>query len=123
MLGWNDRLWTISTSGDRRCDPKIEWSSQMMIDRRTFILLGAPFVAVTSALAIFPSLLPSTLSSRLTAATTDMNCVAFKIHGRDRRDVTASGGSKTSLAGSVTGHSNSDQVFICINQSWRTAWR
>jgi hypothetical protein len=95
----------------------------MMIDRRTFILLGAPFVAVTSALAIFPSLLPSTLSAWLTAATTDMNCVAFKIHGWDRCDDTASAGSQASLAGSVTGDSNSDQVCIRINQSWRTAWR
>jgi hypothetical protein len=95
----------------------------MMIDRRTFILATTPLVAATSALLMFPSLLPGSVSSPLVASETNINRVVFKINGWDSRDDSGSRGSKTSLTGPVRGDSNSDEVVISINQAWRTAWR
>jgi hypothetical protein len=95
----------------------------MIIDRRTFIQISAPFVATAAALAILPPQLLGAPSAQLAGGKQDMKHLAFKIHGWDRHDDSARDGSKTSLAGPATGASDRDQVFISINQSWRTAWR
>jgi len=95
----------------------------MIIDRRTFIQISAPFIATAAALAILPSQLPGVSSPQLASGKHDMKHLAFKIHGWDQRDDIARDSSRTSLAGLVAGDSNSDEVFISINQSWRTAWR
>jgi hypothetical protein len=95
----------------------------MIIDRRTFIQISAPVVATAAALAIFPSQLPGASSPQLAVGKQDVKHLAFKIHGWDRHDDGACDSSKPSPAGPVTDDPNSDDVFISINQSWRTAWR
>jgi len=94
----------------------------MIIDRRTFILISAPFFATAAALAILPSRLPGASSPQL-GCTKDIRNVAFKVHGWDQRDDSAADSSKIALAGPGTDDPYSDEVFISINQSWRTAWR
>jgi hypothetical protein len=95
----------------------------MIIDRRTFIQISAPLVATAAAFAILPSRLADASSLPLAGGKQNTQHLEFKIHGWDRRDDRARDSSKTSLAGLVAGDSNSDEVFISINQSWRTAWR
>jgi hypothetical protein len=95
----------------------------VIIDRRTFIQISAPFVATAAALAILPARLPGASSPQLAGGNQDMKHPAFKIYGWDRRDESAGDGSKTSPADSVRGDSNRDEIFISINQSWRIAWR
>jgi hypothetical protein len=95
----------------------------VIIGRRTFIQISAPFVATAAALAMLPSRLLGVSSSQLAGGKQDIWNIAFRIHGWDRRDESAGNDSKTSPAGSVTGGSDSDEVFFSINQSWRTAWR
>jgi hypothetical protein len=95
----------------------------MIIDRRTFILISAPLVATAAATSILPLGMASASSSELAGGKEDLKHPAFKIHGWDRHDQSAGDSSKASLAGSVTGDQNSDEIFISINQSWRTAWR
>jgi hypothetical protein len=75
----------------------------MIIGRRTFIL-GTGFVASAPALALHASLPLGSAQPRPVAGEGGMNGAVFKIHGwEDDR-----GG---------------DQLWISINQSWRTAWR
>lgn len=95
----------------------------MIIDRRTFIQISAPLVATAAALAILPSRLPGASSAQLASRKQDVKHIEFKIHGWDRHDDSACNGTEPSLAGPEKGDSNSDEVFISINQSWRTAWR
>ena len=95
----------------------------MIIDRRTFILISAPLVAAAAAITILPSGIAGTSSSELTGGKQNSRNIAFRIHGWDRCDDSACGGSQASLAGRVLGDPNSDDIFISINQSWRTAWR
>jgi hypothetical protein len=99
------------------------WSNLMMIDRRTFILIGAPLVATAAAVAILPLGIASASSSEVAGGRQNSRNIALKIHGWDRRDESARRGSKASRAGRVTGDPNSDEIFISINQSWRAAWR
>ena len=56
----------------------------MIVDRRTFIRVSAPFVAAASALASFPSVLPGVAPSSLPAVIDDVPGVVFKIAGWDR---------------------------------------
>lgn len=95
----------------------------MILDRRTFLLISAPFVATAAALAILPARLPGASSPQLAGGNKDMKNPAFKIYGWDRRDESAGDGSKTSSTDSAKGDSNRDEIFIRINQSWRTTWR
>ncbi|MGA7842065.1 MAG: hypothetical protein WCA34_14170 [Candidatus Acidiferrales bacterium] len=95
----------------------------MIIDRRTFIQISAPFVATGAALAILPSQLRGASSPYSAVGKQDMKHLAFKIREWDRRNDSARDSSKASLVGSVTDDSNGDEIFISINQSWRTAWR
>jgi hypothetical protein len=104
----------------------------MLIGRRTFIQSTA-LVATTSLLPNFPS--PSSaaqshaspqsspLPPQLTADRACMNGVAFRIHGWDSRDDVPINSSATASADPVPNYPAGDQVLICINQSWRTAWR
>jgi hypothetical protein len=81
----------------------------MMIDRRSFIQ-GA--LGVASAFPALSSTKPALRSdySRLQHQTeppaVDPNSIAFKIDGWDRCDT-----------------ATENQLWIRINQSWRTAWR
>jgi hypothetical protein len=95
----------------------------MIIDRRTFILISAPLVATAAAISILPAGMAGASSSELAGDNQKRQNIAFKVHGWDRRDDGAFGGSKPSPAGLVTGDPNCSEVFISINQSWRTAWR
>jgi hypothetical protein len=95
----------------------------MIVDRRTFILVGAPFVAVASALASFPSLSLDAAPSQLAAVMDDVKGVVFKIAGWDRCAEVAGDCLGTSSAGLMTSNAMGDEVFISVNQAWRTAWR
>jgi hypothetical protein len=95
----------------------------VIVDRRTFILVSAPFVAVASALATFPPLSLGAASSQLPAVTDDANGVVFKIAGWDRCAEVAGDCLGTSSAGLMTSNAMGDEVFISVNQAWRTAWR
>ena len=79
----------------------------MMIDRRTFIMQGATVLATAPALAI---LLPrsSAQTPFMTGARADENLAVFKIDGWDLCEARVS---------------NGNEVWIRVNQSWRTAWR
>jgi hypothetical protein len=95
----------------------------MMIDRRTFILISAPLVAAAAAVSIRPLGIAGASPSEVACGKQNSKNIAFKIHGWDRRDESARGGSNASVAGRVMGDRNSDEIFISINQSWRAAWR
>jgi hypothetical protein len=95
----------------------------MIVDRRTFILVSAPFVAASAALTIFPTLLPGTAPSQLAADRKDSQSVVFKIAGWDRCADVAGDCLRTSSAGLMASNSIGDEIFISVNQSWRTAWR
>ena len=95
----------------------------MIVDRRTFIIASAPFVAAASAFASFPRHLLGAAPSHLPAATNDVEGVVFKIAGWDRCAEVAGDCLKTSSAGLMASNTMSDEVFIRVNQSWRTAWR
>jgi hypothetical protein len=95
----------------------------MIIDRRTFVLISAPLVATAAAVSILPLGMAGASSSEVVCGKQRSRNIAFKIHGWDRRDDSACGGSKASLAGRVIGDPNGDEIFISINQSWRAAWR
>ena len=95
----------------------------MIVDRRTFILVSTPFAAAAASLAIFPSLVPGPETIQLATGKTEPDGVVFKISGWDRFEGIASNVSKTLPADSVTNDPKGDQVWISINQSWKTAWR
>ena len=95
----------------------------MIVDRRTFILVSAPSVAAASALMSFPSLLAGASPSQLPAVTADAKGVVFKIAGWDRCAEVAEDCLRTSSAGLMASNTIGDEIFISINQSWRTAWR
>jgi hypothetical protein len=95
----------------------------VIVNRRTFILVSAPFVAAASALASFPSLLPGAAPPQLAADGKDVQGAVFKIAGWDRCADIAGDCFGTSSAGIMASNSIGDEVFITINQSWRTAWR
>jgi hypothetical protein len=104
----------------------------MMMRRRTFIL-GAGFIVTAPALANLPSLsatarlhaslLPDPLPPRLPNGGTDMKGLVFKIYGWDRCDDIAIDGATIASADPVTHDPANQQMWININQSWRTAWR
>jgi hypothetical protein len=104
----------------------------MMIGRRTFIQ-GTALVATAPVLADLLSLsstaqlhaspLPGPLPAQL-AARTDMNGVVFRICGWDNcDDVPVNGTTIASASDPVTNGPTNDQMWISINQSWRSAWR
>ncbi len=95
----------------------------MIVDRRAFILVSAPFVAVASALASFPLVLPGAAPSPLLAVADDVKGVAFKVAGWNRCTEVAGECSGTSSAGITASNTMDDEVFISINRSWRVAWR
>ena len=95
----------------------------MIIDRRTFIQISVPLVATAAAVTFLPSGIAGASSSQLAGGKQDQKHPTFKIHGWDRHDESARNSSTISSAGSMTGDQNSDDIFISINQSWRTAWR
>jgi hypothetical protein len=95
----------------------------MIVDRRAFILVSAPFVAVASALASFPLLLRDSAPSPLPAVADDVNGVVFRVDGWHRCTEVAGEYSKTSSAGLMASQTMGDEIFISINRSWRTAWR
>jgi|HubBroStandDraft_6_1064221.scaffolds.fasta_scaffold302329_2 hypothetical protein len=95
----------------------------MIVDRRTFILVSAPFVAAASVAASSPLLLFGAAPSQLSAVTDDVEGVVFKIAGWDRCAEVAGDCLRTSSAGLIASNTMGDDVFISINQSWRTAWR
>ncbi len=95
----------------------------MIVDRRTFIQVSAPFVVAASALVSFPSLLPGAAPSPLPAVIDDVQGVVFKIAGWDRCAEVAGDCLNTSSAGLMASNTMGDEIFISINQSWRTAWR
>jgi len=104
----------------------------MIVGRRTFIQ-GAALVATAPALASLLSLsstaqshaspLPGTLLPQLAADRTKMTFVLCKIDGWDRCEDIAIDGATIASADPVTHGAVSEQFFISINQSWRTAWR
>jgi hypothetical protein len=104
----------------------------MTIGRRTFVL-GTAIVATAPALAkplsllsaARPpaSLLPDTCPPLSPASGTDGRCLVFKIDGWDHCGNIAIDGTTTAPAAPVTNDPTGDQVWISINQSWRTAWR
>jgi len=95
----------------------------VIVDRRTFIRVSAPLVAAASALASFPSLLDGASPSHPPAVTDDGKGVVFKIAGWDGCADVAGDCLGTSSAGLTASHTMGDEIFISINQSWRTAWR
>jgi hypothetical protein len=86
-----------------------------MIDRRVFIQ-GTFLVATTPVVVAFLPLAdavavssgPDSLPTLEPGPTTDKDLVLFRIHGWDELDADGPSG---------------DELFIRINQSWRTAWR
>jgi hypothetical protein len=98
----------------------------MMIRRRTFIL-SVGLGATTPALAYLQSFLSTARAQALPppnlfppprpSGATDANGVVFRIEGWDVH--TASMRSDASLIHDSTG----GEVWITLNQSWRTAWR
>jgi hypothetical protein len=85
----------------------------MMIDRRAFIQCAALVATIPTVANLF-RLSPTAQASPVPTASpaarnsTDSNSMVLKIDGWDLSDV------KTSAE---------NEVFIRINQSWRTAWR
>jgi hypothetical protein len=104
----------------------------MIIDRRTFILSTA-LATAAQALAMLPSLLsavrshasllPDSFPPQSPASETDMSCLVFKIDGWDRCGGIAIDGATTAPADLAINDPAGDQMWISINQSWRTAWR
>jgi len=95
----------------------------VIVDRRTFIRVSAPIVAAASALASFPSLLPGTAPSQLAVGGNDAEGVVFKIAGWDRCAEVGGDCLRPSVASLMAGTTMGDEIFISVNQSWRTAWR
>jgi hypothetical protein len=95
----------------------------MIVDRRAFILVSAPFVAVASALVSFPLLLRDSAPSPLPAVADDVKGVVFRVAGWHRCTEVAGEYSRTSSADLTASNMMDDEVFISINRSWRTAWR
>ncbi len=95
----------------------------MIVDRRTFIRVSAPFAAAASALANFPPYLLGAAPSPLPAVIDDVEGVVFKIAGWDRCAEVAVDCLRTSSAGLVASSTMGNEISISINQSWRTAWR
>lgn len=95
----------------------------MIVDRRAFILVSAPFVAIASAFASFPLLLPDAASSQLPAVAGDVRGVVFKIAGWNGCTEVAGEYLRKSSGGPTASNTMDDEVFISINRSWRTAWR
>jgi hypothetical protein len=103
----------------------------MLIGRRTFIL-GTTLFAAASGLAKLlslsstaqsnASLVPDRLPSQ-PAGGADVNCLRFKIDGWDRCDGIAIDGARAVSADPITHIPPDEQLWISINQSWRTAWR
>jgi hypothetical protein len=103
----------------------------MTIGRRTFLRHSA-LVGALSALASFLSLssivshaelLPGSSSQQPDEVGTDSNSVEFKIDGWSRGDRVATDGSTKSSSDPATKVTPDNQVWLSINQSWRTAWR
>jgi hypothetical protein len=102
---------------------KVMGRNHVIVDRRTFIQISAPLVAAASALASFPALLPGAAPSHLPAVIDDVEGVEFKIVGWDRCAEVAGDCLRTASAGLGASITMGDEVFISVNQSWRTAWR
>jgi hypothetical protein len=98
----------------------------MMIRRRTFIL-GVGLGATTPVLTYLQSFWstaesqalppPNPFPPQLLSGATDTNGLVFRIQGWDVHE--ASMRSDDSLIHDPTG----GEVWITLNQSWRTAWR
>ena|SRR5271166_6299344 len=103
----------------------------MTIGRRTFLRHSA-LVGAVSALASFLSLssivsqaelLPSSSSPQPDAVGREFNSVEFRINGWNRGDGVVNAGSTTSSSDPTTSVRPKDEVWLNINQSWRSAWR
>jgi hypothetical protein len=104
----------------------------MIIGRRTFVRSTA-LVGAASAVANLLSLSSIVLSQAAMqpgvsplppdAGVTDANSLIFKIDGWSSCDDVLVNSLPTPLSDSATNTGPSDQVWISINQSWRTAWR
>jgi hypothetical protein len=102
----------------------------MIVGRRSFIL-GA-FVAVTPALAKLQSPLltaqsqasplPGPPPSQLPEDGANMKA-PFKVCGWDRCDDTAIDRATRASANTMPHDPAGEQLWISVNQSWRTAWR
>jgi len=104
----------------------------MIIGRRAFVrntaLVGAAsalanLLSLSSIVISHAALLPGSLSPQLDTGGADVNSVVFKIAGWNRCGGIATHGSTTSSSDPATNIAQVDQVWISINQSWRTAWR
>ena len=102
-----------------------------MIDRRTFLrdmalVASAPiltnFLLLSSTAQSPASLLPGPLQPQ-PARGMEVTGVVFKIHNWDRYEDIPINRSKILSTDPVTNDPKSDQVWISLNQSWRTAWR
>jgi hypothetical protein len=100
----------------------------MIVGRRAFIL-GTAFVAVTPAFAkLEPTLFTaqshaSPLPSQLAADEANMECAPFKICEWDRCDDTAIDATTIGSSDPMIHGPAGEQLWISVNQSWRTAWR
>ena len=101
-----------------------------MIDRRTFLrdmalVASAPAFTnlLLSSTAQSPaSMLPGALQPR-PAGGREMTDVVFKIHNWDRYEDVAINPSKMLPTKPLSNDTKSAQIWISLNQSWRSAWR
>ena len=99
----------------------------MLIDRRSF-MQAAALVAVgdllssSSNVRAYASSLPASVPAQMAVGVTGTKHI-FKVDGWNRREHLPVECSKTSPSYPVVGDLAGDEVFIRINQAWRTAWR
>jgi hypothetical protein len=86
-----------------------------MIDRRALILMSVPMVAALSAHRKVGPARPDPSSPQFDERQGSVPCVELKIRGWSSRG-------RISSCGFIE-PSVSEEVFITIGQSWRTAWR
>jgi hypothetical protein len=99
----------------------------MLIDRRTF-MQGAALLAASGLMPLsrgvqaYASLRPGSLPTQMAVGGTGTQPV-FKVEGWDRRDDIPVGLLKTSSTDHSMGDLDGGEVFIRVNQAWRSAWR
>jgi hypothetical protein len=98
-----------------------------LIDRRSF-MQAAALVAVgdllspSSNVRAYASSFPASVPTQMAVGGTGTKHV-FKVDGWDPREHLPVERSKTSPSYPAVGDLAGDEVFIRINQAWRTAWR
>jgi hypothetical protein len=99
----------------------------MLIGRRAFIQ-GAALLAVSDLIPLswsvqaYASLRPGSLPTQMAVSGTATQLV-FKVEGWDRRDDIPAGLLKRSSTDPTMGDLDGGEVFIRVNQAWRSAWR